>query len=213
MDALAQQQAQMNPKLIAQRYSRASPSFSGTARTVDSGATAGHGSSSTARPRELPLAPADETNRLMSASGMEADAIVDSYGAPDSAGIRASAVSTHNLCDARTEDDRETVQDHETLVVPTHITVGEEASPNGDTIWRGSQYEDQRPRSELPQRSSSLSDSGMTQSDSGVGMSSPERPRMYYKGHPSQEVMPEDGRGGPIMAEPVDEAPAVPSKA
>jgi hypothetical protein len=187
MDAMAKQQ-QTSPALSAQRYQRASPSFSGTARTVDSAATAGHGSDSTAR---LPAPATDESHRLTTASALQADAIVDSYGNSDNP-LRVSVVSSHNPYDGLAEDDDETVQDGETLVIPSGAG-SEEKSPSGDTIWRGSQYEDQQGgKSMLPKESSSLSDNGLRKSDSGVGMLSPERPRLYFKGHPSQEVMPND---------------------
>lgn len=209
MDVMAKQQ-QASPALNAQR---ASPSFSGTARTVDSAATAGHGSSGgTARPRDLPAPPsADEGNRLTTASAMEADAIVESYG-DQSNPLRASTRSSLNPYDGMAEDDGDTVQDHETLVVPANVSSGQAQSPNGDTVWRGSQYEDQQTeRTSPPKRSSSLSDHALKQSDSGVGLLSPERPRMYFKGHPSQEVMPEENRlNSPTSPEG---APTPPSKA
>ena len=209
-------QQQNSPALNAQRYQRASPSFSGTARTVDSAATAGHGSSgSTARPRDLPAPPApssaDEGNRLTTASAMEADAIVESYGNTNNP-LRASTRSSLNPYDGMAEDDGETVQDHETLVVPANVSSDQAPSPNGDTVWRGSQYEDrQTERTSPPKRSFSLSDHALKQSDSGIGLLSPERPRMYFKGHPSQEVMPEENRlNSPTSSEG---APAPPSKA
>lgn len=209
MDALAKQQ-QVSPQLNGQRYQRGSPSFSGTARTVDSGATVGHGPSATARPRDLPSPPADESHRLTSASGMAADAIVDSYGTSNDP-LRASVASSHYPYDGLAEDDNENTQEREMLVVPSHITVGQEHSPNGDTIWRGSQYEDAKAGGQtLPQRSSSLSTSSMTKSDSGVGMNSTERPKMYYKGHPSQEVMA--GHEQEANVESTQGGPPLPSK-
>lgn len=138
---------------------------------------------------------------MTSVSAMDAQEIVDAYDRSESPYLsqrgdrRVSEALSENPYDGL--DDAPTSDEHLEVIVPNHVADrhigpdGEQDSPNGDPIWRGSMYEGPPPRTSS--RSGADTQADVARSDSGVHLSSPQQtlqPRMHVKGHPSQEVVP-----------------------